>query len=413
MRQRDEVTELSAEARRELEALDRALAGQPVDAELDAVATLARELRSARPKPPDDFTARLDERAANGFPVDESGPSSFWARTRNWFEGMRPMRVLAPAGGVATVLIVASVAVLQSTGDDVASTPTTTAVEDGARNQAAQPAEGEAAGGAAGTAAPAPGTALPGEEGDAIAPIPPPDDGSNLGRIAPGENRSVENEADLGLSTDEDEFEDVSDGVVSVTDQQDGVVVSSEESSDDVASRAEFELEIPSENLQTALADLSELAHVASRTENSLDITAPTVSARKELADARALVRKCLTMVADAETPAETEKAREQLAAARSDAAAAKAEVQQLARRARFATVGVTVVADGNGDGSWGVSDAVDDVLGGLSTAGGVAIVSAAILLPLALIVALIALVWRASVRRGRERSLDPPPPGA
>jgi hypothetical protein len=69
----------------------------------------------------------------------------------------------------------------------------------------------------------------------------------------------------------------------------------------------------------------------------------------------------------------------------------------------------VTVTSDGAGDGDWGVEEALDDVGGVLSTAAGVALVSLAVLVPLALVLALIGLAYRLTVRRGRERALDAP----
>src|SRR5687767_8437805 len=236
MRQREDH-ELSVEARRELEALDHALAGEPVDAEFDAVARLARDMRSVRPEPTAEFAARLDERAAGEFPPQQGSPSGFAIRVREWLEGARPMRLLAPAGAVATVLIVASVAVIQSGGGDDASRPaettaTTAAPGDPGRQSEEDFAPPESAAG---------GAAAPTLEGAA--------DG-----VAPNQDRKVEQSATLTLSTDGDEFESVADGVVDVTDQYDGFVLSSEESSSGDTSRAVFDLELPSEDLSDALA---------------------------------------------------------------------------------------------------------------------------------------------------------------
>ena len=52
---------------RELHALDAALAGEPVDAELAELADLAVDLRAERPVPPEEFLQALDARAAAGF----------------------------------------------------------------------------------------------------------------------------------------------------------------------------------------------------------------------------------------------------------------------------------------------------------------------------------------------------------
>ena len=409
MRQREQ-DQVSAEVRRELEALDRALAGQPVDAEFDGVATLARELRAARPEPPDAFATRLDERVAQGFPPEERSGSGVATRIGEWFAGIRPMRLLTTAGAAAAVVLVVSVAVIRNgDGGDVGGDATT--LEEPAATQEQETADDAGRGGAAPDAAPAaPGEVEEFQLEEPVAPIEP---GGNAGaepdRIAPGADREVERSASLSLSADGDEFEEVVDGVVEVTDTYEGFVISSEESSSGETSRATFELQIPSDRLQPALADLSELGHVESRSEDALDITAPTVTARQRLTDARTEVEALLGQLAEAETPKETQEIRFRLDAARAEAASAKEEFQRLSRRANYATVAVTVSSDENGDGNWGVEEALDDIGDALSTAGGVALIAAAILLPVALIVAIVALAWRHSVRRGRERALDGP----
>ena len=117
MRQREQH-DLSDEARRELDALDRALAGEPVDAEFDGVARLARDMRAERPELSDEFATRLDAQVENGFRPEPGSSQGTGARFRRWIAGIRPMRLVAPAGAVATVVVVASVAVIQSGGGD-------------------------------------------------------------------------------------------------------------------------------------------------------------------------------------------------------------------------------------------------------------------------------------------------------
>jgi hypothetical protein len=403
MKQREQY-ELSDEARRELDALDRALAGEPVDAEFDEVARLAREMRAVRPEPSEEFAEQLDERAASGFPPEHGSPSPFAIRVREWLAGARPMRLLAPAGAVATIAIVASVAVIQTGGGEDAAQPTETA--------ATTPATEE---GGAGTAA-APATAESDELSQAGSGAPPAEDFSfevppsgnalDRERVAPGSEREVERSATLTLSAEDEEFEDVADGVVEVTDQFDGFVLSSEESSSGETSRAVFDLEIPSEDLSAALADLSALAHVEARSEDAVDITAQSVTARQRLTDARAQVDGLLGQLATADTAKESDRIASRLELARAEVARAKAEFQKLARRVNFSNVRVTVTSDGGGDGDWGVDEAIDDIGDALSTAGGVALISAAIILPIGLVIALLALAWRRTVRRGRERAL-------
>jgi hypothetical protein len=91
------------------------------------------------------------------------------------------------------------------------------------------------------------------------------------------------------------------------------------------------------------------------------------------------------------------------LVAARNDLAAAQ-------ERVHFVPVAVSIVSEEGadaGDGSWSVSDAIDDAGDVLSTVAGIAIVAGAALLPLALIGAIFAIAWRASANRSRERALD------
>jgi Domain of unknown function (DUF4349) len=410
MRQREEHA-LSADARRELEALDRALAGEGVDPDLAGLETLVREMRAARPEPGVGFAAELDERAANGFAGD--GPATTSDRLRAWLAGMRPMQVLVPAGAIATIAVVVAVAVIRSDGGGGPAGDTTMQAE-----PAGMPAGGAAAGADQPPAAARPGDA--GAEGQLFsapggqaldaaggAAFPPSPDRE---RLAPGrDERAIERSASIGLSADGDEFEEVADGVVEVTDRYRGLVIRSDETTSGETSQATFELAIPSDRLQQALADLSELAHVESRSEGSLDITAPTVSARANLTDAQAEVDSLLRQLAEADTPGQTREIRARLDIARAQVAEARDDLRRLTRRAEFATVLVTVTSDGSGDGDWGVDEALEDVGDILSTAAGVVLVSLAVLVPLALVLALIALAYRLTVRRGRERALDSP----
>ena len=64
---------------------------------------------------------------------------------------------------------------------------------------------------------------------------------------------------------------DVADGVIDVSDRYDGIVVSSQVSENaEGRSTAHIELAIPADGLQDALADLSELADVSSRSESAM-----------------------------------------------------------------------------------------------------------------------------------------------
>src|SRR3954465_8185178 len=58
---------LPPEVQRELDAIDAALAGRPVDHELTELGALALALRDERAEPSREFGADLDRRAAAGF----------------------------------------------------------------------------------------------------------------------------------------------------------------------------------------------------------------------------------------------------------------------------------------------------------------------------------------------------------
>ena len=381
---------LGPEVERELDALDAALAGRPVDVEFAALADLARELRAERPTAGPGFTAELDAGAAEGFPHPERGGPI--GALRRVIASRSPRRFLAPAGAVATLVVVVGVAISQSGGGGESALSTT----------AAEPA------GSAATAAPRTDAAAPSAGAqaapDSVIAEPPLDrDG-----LAPGQDdRKVEQAAQLTLSTDPDDVPGVADDVIGVTDRYGGIVVSSQVSgSEDEHSVARFDLAIPATELSDALADLSELADVSARSESTLDITEPFATARERLSDAHAELDNLLTQLAEAGTPRETRSIRARIEIVRGEIAQARSEVEDLARRARFARVSVTVEGDG-GSGSWSLGDAADDALDVLRTIAGVGLVSLAVLAPLGLLAAIAWLIARGAARRRRERALD------
>jgi hypothetical protein len=296
---------------------------------------------------------------------------------------------------------VAGVALSQTGGGDEPTTLTVEPAEEPEVTDQTAPATGAE-----------PGDEAPSAPGVApTEPVPPVEDFlPKPGRdgLVPGQDdRKVERAAQITLSTDEDEVPDVADGVIEVSDRYDGIVISSQVSeSAEGSSSARIELAIPAESLSDALADLSELADVSSRNEGMLDITEPFVSARERLADARTELDSLLTQLAEADTPRETRSIRARMEIVRGEIAAARAELENISRRARYANVSVSVRGDG-GNGGWSLGDAADDALDVLRTIAGVALVSAAVLLPLALLGLIALLVGRGVARRRRERALD------
>jgi hypothetical protein len=179
---------------------------------------------------------------------------------------------------------------------------------------------------------------------------------------------------------------------------------------------ASFELLIPSARLSPALADLSGVAEVRSRSENTLDITAPYVSAREHLRDARAEAEGLLRQLGEADTDAERASVKAQLQIVRGRIAAFRSQVDRLQRRASFSRVSLDVVTGkaeafpGTGGDDWTVGDALDDAGRVLAVAAGVALLGAALILPIGLLGGAVWGARRIYLRRARAATLSPQP---
>ena len=179
----------------------------------------------------------------------------------------------------------------------------------------------------------------------------------------------------------------------------------------DESARATLEVEVPTATLDDTLAALSELANVKSRTEQSVDITRSYVTAKDRLVGLRATRDNLAMRIREATTDLELAELQAQLAAVNRQIADAKNELAQVENRAQFATVTIVITSEGAGtsddDGGWSFGDALDDAGKVLEVGAGVALISAAVLLPLAIIAAIAYFVVSAANRRARERALD------
>ena len=386
MRRRDV---LDPEVERELIALDVALGdpgAAPESPEFDDLFAVARAVRAERPLPAERFAAELDAWAAAGF----AAPSPRPARRRRPSRVAWPRlsrRALMPALGAAASLLVAVVvaASLLSSGED-GRAPTVGLPEPSSTTR------GEA-GGAQSLAAPS-----------TTAPVPP-------GDVAPGRARRVERQASLVLTAPKDEVAEVSDGVIRATDEVGGIVQSSSVSSGDGQSGATFQLRVPARRLDDALARLSKLGHVRSRTQNSLDVTGSFVGARERL-DAAAAERKgLLRQLARADTANETASVRARLRIVQSEIASARTSLRRIRVRTNYSTVSVTVQADGDsgasGGGAWTPGDAMEDAVRVLEVFAGVVLVALAIVAPVAVLGWVLVAAGRVVRRRRREQALS------
>jgi uncharacterized protein DUF4349 len=386
---------------------------------------IGAELRALRPTPSEPFSAELDAWAAAGFPSSSAltsrpeasrhkGPSRLEAAARR-LRGRRgglPRPALVAAASLFVVAVVAIAVGQSGSGGELASDQVGTAGDGSAAPSTAAPPGAALDKGTAGRAESAPsgtveqvpsgGTAIP-PDGTAISPAPAPPNGE---RPRNGRPQVQERTASLGLSTDPGHVQDVADGVVEVTDRYQGFVDSSSVQATGERGRASFALRIPTSHLRDALANLSDLAHVTSRNEGSVNVTGDFVSAGERFSDARASVNALLADLEDASSASEIASIRQQLAAARPELAAARSELRGLKQRVALTPVNVTVAAHGDGS-AWSIGDAADDAVDVLEAIGGAVLVTLAVLVPLAALSALGWLGLRELRRRRREAPLD------
>ena len=424
MRHRDPLTD---EQRDELDALDRALAHEPVPYELRELEELVRDVRATAPEMSPAFAARLEHEVQEGFPTSQERVP---VTVRRPWQGRRWM--LLPAAGSLAAVLVAILVVFGADGRggpdtlDSFSSEESPALTSGG-SEAAIPAAPDADAGGAGASSSGSGsgaaedratqseaapTSPAGAAGAAPSPstVAPPSSQA----IKPARSRKVERSAVLALRTPEDDFERTTDAVIATVGRFGAIVASSQIGAGDATGgEASFDLRIPTENLDRALAALSKLGHVTERNQSLQDITASFASAQERLTDARAERRGLLRALARATTQNQVASIKAQLRSVSSRIAGAKGELSSLRRRADLSRVDLTVRGDGEAGsgttgGSWTPGDAAGDALRVLEVLAGIALVALAVLAPLALVGAGIALAVRGSRRRRRESALDP-----
>lgn len=399
MRLRDR-DELDPHAERELAAVDRALAGERVDPDLSDWAELAALLVDERPDPDPGWTAELDEAAADRF----SHRGSSWAGLAARLGELVPRRLAPAAAGLATLAVVAVVAATTLPGNE--GTPELTATDGAAVAPATR------SGATAGDAAVPPAMSAP-EEG--VAPETSTYDlGAGQlqqGPISPGtENRKQDRDVTIELATPPENVNDVSDEAIAITRELDGIVASSSVTTAGKSASANLALIIPTRNLDAAIDRLTGIADVRSLSESTVDITHPYVTAKDRLADAEAERRELLEALGNAATDAEAEALRLQIADARREIVRARAAFERLSRRAQLSEVSLTIQGDRGAsfaDDDRTLGDWLDDAVSVLRDVAGVLLISAAILVPLAILIAIAWLATGRLRRRRRERTLD------
>ena len=374
---------MRAEMRDELAAIDTTLAGGAVDPRHAELAELSLLLADLRPAPDAAAATRMDARAAAVRPRE---PVRLW----------RPRALGALAGAAAA--IGAAVVVIGGAGGGGSAPPTMSTSSSGKLD--AHPAQSQPA---------APGAAqslslAPGATGSA-ASAPP------VLRSAPG--RAVVQSAQLTLSAAPNRIETVSSEVFAVVGSAGGYVVDSSVTQTGASDGfAHFTLSLPSSALATAMAELSRLRYsqVASRTDGSQDVTGRLDALRRQLGDARALRTSLLRQLASATTAAQLAGLRGQLHDASGLIDRLSAQLGRLQRSVAYSAVTLTVQAGAPVPVAHHARSTLQRALHRagriLSSIAGVAVLIAAVLLPLAAATVLCAWGWLRFRRRWRELAL-------
>ena len=375
------------------------------DPELEA---LAVALRENRPEPEAGFAGKLDTAVADHFPPEWSTDvitepkAGFFERFTFRLGG--PRKILLPAtAGFAGLLVVAVVV-----GGNLNGPGETT--DSSSSSSSDVPATSTES-----TPSPASPSA------DSISVIPNAG-GEGAGRFldkSPGayaagtKNRKVAMETDITLGTEPGNVQDASNEIVDVVDDHNGIVLDSSVKDGPAGEAgAHFSLLIPSAQLESAVSDLSGVADLRSRSQETEDITAPTLTVQDSLRDARARVDSLVKKLAGATTDEDRARIEDELAAGRRQASRLNTKLNRLERRASLTPVSVKVETGGDtsssdDDSSWGISDAFDDAGRMLGVSAGVALIALAIAIPIGLIVLIALALNRAWILHSRRRALE------
>jgi hypothetical protein len=439
--------EIPAEVERELEALDAAIRGDEVPAGMEGLEALVSDLRAERELPEPRFEAELDAWAAAGFPRGERPGAravggGTGGKSGGFFSRFNPNgpRGWSPLAATTATLVVVCVSIAQIDFGDEGG-PSTVAVQDadsGAdvateSEAVTEPAAPEAANSAQQDDSLANGldSALEDQGGSADAaggiralPREFSDERAAAGESASfqskrgltdvsrdPDDRKVERDAELTLAAPADEVPDVTNQVIDVVEDANGVVLNSRVTGTDDQARADLELKVPAKDLDDTLASMSDLADVKSRTEATEDITRSFVSAKDRLIGLKAERDNLATRIREATTDAEVDQLQAQLEVVNRQIADAESELTEVQNRAQVADLQVVITSDGarasDDDDGWSFGDALKDAGRVLEVGAGVALISAAVLVPLAIIAAIAFVVVAAMNRRARERALD------
>jgi hypothetical protein len=215
--------------------------------------------------------------------------------------------------------------------------------------------------------------------------------------------------ASLTLAPKSEAVQSVADEVAQLAARDGGFVQNSHVSlQHGVGGEANLQLSLPSARLSTALAELARLAPARAESQSLQDITDEYDADRTKLADAVAERQALLRALGRASTQGEVESLHARLGLAAAAITRARNEYQAISKRGSNSSVEVAVLGDAHaGSSESTLSNALHDAGDVLKVALAVAILALAVLVPLAILLVLLALGWRATRRRLRERVLS------
>ena len=350
---------------------------------------LRQDVRALAPPIDPEFERRLGERIA------ERGARSAARQPRRrlgWLpRGNRLRNVAGAVAAVGVVVLALVIAIPRPGGPSVEEVP-------GPRAPVATSSAGSSAGSSASkglshaTESPPAGPSAPAFNGAAATP----------GHVQ-------QRAASIRLSSTPSAVQSVADRVARLAVSYGGFVQSSQvQVQQQGTSEANVDLSIPSAKLSAALAALGQLAPVRAESQSLQDITNTYDAARQRLSDATAERQALLNALSKATTEGQVDSLRERLSQSRGAIARASSAFQAVSHQASTAEVEVAVVGDARA-GSEGLT-----LHRGLHDAGRVLVatlfvllLAAAVLVPLALVLAALVTGRRAWRRYQRERVLD------
>jgi hypothetical protein len=392
-----------------LDAVDGALAGEPVDPRHAVVAELALMLAAERPQLEAGAAQRLDRRVASRFAAPGRAAPATTKRRGRW----SAMPLLATAGvALATVLAIVIVASVSAPGGvrhpaGLSAQSTFTSSTSAGSSASAVPSSPVAKSAAPTNAAPtsaAPTNAAPTNAAAASAASTPQ---------PPSTGRKVVQSAQLALTAPANRLDAVAQEIFNVIGGENGIVNSSTVTqTGGPDGYAQLQLSIPSASLGTTMNRLSRLpyAHVSSRTDASQDVTDQYGADQRRLADARALRTSLLKQLAAATSSQEITSLQAQLKGADASISSDEATLRSLGHKIAYSEVTVSVNAGPlpvTAGGGFSIGRAAHDAGHVLTVAAGVALIVLAALVPVAALAALALWVGSFLRRRHRERALD------